>query len=784
MARGFDRIRKALHRKPRYVLARLARELVRQGRRPWSRIRPRLLTDRVLLRGMHADSLGDLWERQAATPFFVEAGREASRRSFLETCPGADRDIVLAAEAVLRHEFDLLGSGPMALGDPLPWHVDFKTGRRWPLRYCHDLDPNELDLPSDVKVPWELSRCQHFTTLGQAYWLTADERFAHEFTAEVNNWIDDNPFARGINWACPMDVALRAISWIWGFHFFARSRACASDVFRSRFLRSLFLHGEFVAGNLEVDEVNGNHYLVDGAGLVFLGLFFETTQGGTRWLERGRRILIEQMQAQVHEDGVDIEQSIAYHRLVLETFLTAGLLLAGRLWEESFWLLGPSAVPAFEKVPARAVALASQSFPAGGFYVLRNTRAHVIVDCGEVGLRGLGGHGHNDILSFELHLDGLNIVTDCGAYLYTASREWRHRFRSTASHNTVQVDGEELNRLLHPDELFRLRYDAVPTEVQWSPKGDWLRLRAGHRGYERLPAPITHVRTICSTTRSHASGARPSRGRRRPRADVAIPSRPGDSGRGPSQRRATLRGRPRRLVHPPEGTAGPGLPARARLGLSPLRDQGREHRCPSGKPGPTCRSKCPARSRASLPTPLGGRGLSPRSSILRRDRQQILGKDRGAARLTGFSPDPDAQKPANRLPRNPAAEALRTRYDRRVLEAIDPLEADGPQKLRQAFASERLLVGPVGVANASPEGRFAVGRVDDPASARAENPGDIVAESGELALGQMFDDVPRRRRSPSPRRDLGRTAIGRRASRREWRGIAPPQPAPGNCRHP
>ncbi len=569
MARGFDRIRKALHRKPRYVLARLARELVRQGRRPWSRIRPRLLTDRVLLRGMHADSLGDLWERQAATPFFVEAGREASRRSFLETCPGADRDIVLAAEAVLRHEFDLLGSGPMALGDPLPWHVDFKTGRRWPLRYCHDLDPNELDLPSDVKVPWELSRCQHFTTLGQAYWLTADERFAHEFTAEVNNWIDDNPFARGINWACPMDVALRAISWIWGFHFFARSRACASDVFRSRFLRSLFLHGEFVAGNLEVDEVNGNHYLVDGAGLVFLGLFFETTQGGTRWLERGRRILIEQMQAQVHEDGVDIEQSIAYHRLVLETFLTAGLLLrrngevlarsfwerlermvefvlayskpdgqapligdaddgrlqklglqpindhryllstsavlfergdfkaaAGRLWEESFWLLGPSAVPAFEKVPARAVALASQSFPAGGFYVLRNTRAHVIVDCGEVGLRGLGGHGHNDILSFELHLDGLNIVTDCGAYLYTASREWRHRFRSTASHNTVQVDGEELNRLLHPDELFRLRYDAVPTEVQWSPKGDWLRLRAGHRGYERLPAPITHVRTI------------------------------------------------------------------------------------------------------------------------------------------------------------------------------------------------------------------------------------------------------------------------------------------------
>ncbi len=51
-------------------------------------------------------------------------------------------------------------------------------------------------------------------------------------------------------------------------------------------------------------------------------------------------------------------------------------------------------------------------------------------------MRGRGGHGHNDILSFELFLNGFNVVTDCGAYLYTASREWRNRFRSTAFHNT------------------------------------------------------------------------------------------------------------------------------------------------------------------------------------------------------------------------------------------------------------------------------------------------------------------------------------------------------------
>lgn len=562
--------RRALRRPPRFLLHRLGRELARQGRRPWSWIRPALLTERALLRVTRASSLDVLWARQITSRFFLDGAEgETWSRRFREAFPDASRDLVQTAEAVCRHEFDLLGSGPTALGEHLPWHVDFKTGRRWPLRYGADLDPNDLDRPSDVRVPWELSRCQHFATLGQAYGLTGDERFAREFVSQVTDWLDANPWAYGVNWMCPMDVALRAIGWLWGFHLLAGSAACAAQGFRSRFLRALLLHGEFLAANLEVDEVNGNHYLVDGVGLVVLGLFFRDTPKGRRWLARGKRIVLDEMQSQVHEDGVDIEQSMAYHRLVLEAFLTAGLLLrlhgespppafwdrlermlefvlaytkpdgqapligdaddgriqklggqpvtdhryllstgavlfergdfkrgAGRFWEESFWLLGPAALDSFQKLPEPAALPGSQAFPEGGFYVLRNAVAHLVVDCGEVGLRGRGGHGHNDVLSFELHLAGLNVVTDCGAYLYTASREWRNRFRSTAFHNTVAVDGEELNRPADPDDLFRLRYDAVPTGVHWAPGVEWDRLQAGHRGYERLPDPVSHVRTL------------------------------------------------------------------------------------------------------------------------------------------------------------------------------------------------------------------------------------------------------------------------------------------------
>jgi uncharacterized heparinase superfamily protein len=566
VARG----RKALRMPPRYVLGRLLDEARVQAKRPWTFVYPNVLADRTVLGDSGERSLARLWDRLAERPFFLRpADRAPWTAAYRRRFPEEPGRVIAAAERLLRHEVDLLGSGPVALGSSLPWHCDFKTGREWPIRYHRDIEYLELDRPSDVKVPWELSRAQHFTTLGRAYWLTGDESFAREFTAEVDDWIRGNPFGRGVNWACAMDVALRAVSWIWGFFFFAQADACAHAAFRERFLRSLFAHGAFVFANLETSDVNGNHYLSDGVGLVFLGELFRHADAGRRWLELGRRIVTAEIASQVTPDGVDFEASTAYHRLVLEAFLTSYLLLerhgdavgasqwhrlgrmldfvqaytkpnglapligdaddgrvqklgrqdlndhryllstgavrlqrpdlkaaAGQFWEESFWLLGPDGAAAFDALPAGAHAAASAAFPEGGFFVLRAPSTHVIVDCGEVGMRGRGGHGHNDILGFELFLDGVNAVTDCGTYVYTASREWRNRFRSTAFHNTIHVDDEEVNRLVGEDALWQLRYDAVPDDVRWIFADDGSYWEGGHSGYRRLSGDVRPRRAI------------------------------------------------------------------------------------------------------------------------------------------------------------------------------------------------------------------------------------------------------------------------------------------------
>jgi len=564
------RARRALRKSPRHLAGRAAASTARRAQRPWSAIAPRLFTDAALLRAAGAASIDELWERQKQRPFFLSSGRRAQwTQAFDGMYPSGRADVVRTADAALRHEFDLLGSGPTSLGPSLPWHTDFKTGREWSLEYAPDIAYSELDRPTDVKVPWELSRCQHFTALGQAYWLTGDDKYAQEFVNEADDWIRRNPWGYGVNWACAMDVALRAVSWLWAFHYMADAAPCASPGFRSRFLRSLFLHGRHIAAHLELSDVNGNHYLCDGVGLVFLGVFFGGTRPGRRWLELGRAIVAGEIDNQTTADGVDFEQSTAYHRLVLEGFVTAFLLLraagedvpapawsrlermcefveaytkpdgsvpligdaddgriqklgpqsindhryllstgaalfargdfkraASRFWEESFWLLGPDGLTAFDNVASATAPPASTSFAAGGVFVLRGDRAHVVVDCAEVGMRGRGGHGHNDILSFELWLDGVNWITDCGAYLYTASREWRNRFRSTAFHNTVQIDDEELNRFVGPDALWQLHYDAVPIDPRLIRADSCDRFQGGHRGYERLPSPVTVSREI------------------------------------------------------------------------------------------------------------------------------------------------------------------------------------------------------------------------------------------------------------------------------------------------
>jgi hypothetical protein len=85
-------------------------------------------------------------------------------------------------------------------------------------------------------------------------------------------------------------------------------------------------------------------------------------------------------------------------------------------------------------------------YPDAGIHIYRSSRVHMTISAGPNGQNGNGGHAHNDRLSFELQIDGVDLLQDPGTYVYTAMADQRNLYRSTAAHHAPCPAGHEQNR--------------------------------------------------------------------------------------------------------------------------------------------------------------------------------------------------------------------------------------------------------------------------------------------------------------------------------------------------
>src|SRR5215831_3218469 len=124
-----------------------------------------------------------------------------------------------------------------------------------------------------------------------------------------------------------------------------------------------------------------------------------------------------------------------------------------------------------------------------------SARDYLLVSNGVVGTKGFGNHKHNDLLSFKYHHSGVPLVVDPGSYVYTSDFAARNRFRSTASHSTLQIDGEEQNDL-KPEWIFRMFETSHAEHVAFTETAEQFEYGGRHRGYERFDQAVTHERTL------------------------------------------------------------------------------------------------------------------------------------------------------------------------------------------------------------------------------------------------------------------------------------------------
>lgn len=252
---------------------------------------------------------------------------EIFRQKFKDKAVGR---VLEKAEKIVEGKFDLLGYRHLDFGTPVDWHFEPLSGKHLPLKHWKQFDELDTAETGDKKIVWELNRHQHFFTLGAAYRLTKDERFAAVFARQIESWMEQNPPGTGINWFSSLEVAFRAISWIWAFHFFKGSKSLTPELFQKA-LKYLHLHGRHLEKYLSTYYSPNTHLTGEALGLYYLGSQFGIFERADHWRKLGEEILFAELDRQIHADGVYFEQSTWYQRytadfythfLILKTFDT------------------------------------------------------------------------------------------------------------------------------------------------------------------------------------------------------------------------------------------------------------------------------------------------------------------------------------------------------------------------------------------------------------------------------------------------------------------------------
>jgi hypothetical protein len=342
---------------------------------------------------------------------------------------------------------------------------------------------------------WGVNGCYHFHTLAQAYSTTGNEKYAKEFSAQIIDWIIQNPappytLTRVASWR-NLEAGTRvARTWPPAFYGFLCSPNFEPQTILL-VLGSLWSHGNYLYEHPAGLRRPSNWSVIDSTGLAGVASYFPEFRDSEKWREEAYERLAHQLSFQVYPDGAQWELAPGYHLFCLDRFDLAFQLAQqtgqevpegfGKrlesMYDYAMWLAKPDGTaPAFsdshpglslrgvlkqgadrfDRKDMLYVATSgkegappdhtSHHHPWAGYTIMRSgwdsDALYLAFDGGPVGT----GHQHDDMLSFVLSAYGRHFIIDPGPHIYTNDK-WRQYAVSTYAHSTVLVDGLCQNRV-------------------------------------------------------------------------------------------------------------------------------------------------------------------------------------------------------------------------------------------------------------------------------------------------------------------------------------------------
>jgi len=341
-----------------YLSARVppARLLSGAVRRVWRRARARVAPTPPrpadILAGMQAASAEAL-ALQLASPgrALVAYDRVALTRALARHFPGEAERAIRRAEQALAGRVSIFGRQVdiARAGGGIHWQRDpfarsplfdrtrdaFVLRIRLAGRACAQDEPAVAQTSGravDPRAVWAVGRGDHWVALGCAGVAAPEQaaRYAEAFVESLRDFASENPLGVGLQWASPMEAALRLVCVGQAHALLAGQRALEDPRYALELAQLAVGTARLVAARLEDDgAVPNNHLVADHVGLLAAAALLPEWPEAPRWRAAGAAGLRREIMAQTHADGTSFEGSVPYHRLAVELF-TAGALLARR----------------------------------------------------------------------------------------------------------------------------------------------------------------------------------------------------------------------------------------------------------------------------------------------------------------------------------------------------------------------------------------------------------------------------------------------------------------------
>lgn len=381
-------------------------------------------------------------------------------------------------------------------GTPL-WHHDYLNDVAIPRDNAVSLDHRCLRGGASTRAVWEANRWAELVVLAKNAWLngaTDDARLAQAWLAD---WCDQNSTGSGINWASPLEAAIRLVNFCW---LDALIRDCGDmDIVAAQerlAQRVVPGHARWVWRHRSTGSSANNHLIGELASLVVAARRWPSLMGVACCAERAWALLVREMPRQFFEDGGNREQALHYHLFAWEwvwharqAMRAADSMVEARLargaqffrdashaeepWdfgdsddaqivpvsedraraaaEWKAWMLGNDAGGALAfwlgDPPGGVRAMPEDewhAYPESGIAVIECSGWKARLDSSPLGFGSLAAHGHLDALHLSLWHGPHAVVIDPGTGGYYGDEALRTKLASWEWHNgPVPVEGRE-----------------------------------------------------------------------------------------------------------------------------------------------------------------------------------------------------------------------------------------------------------------------------------------------------------------------------------------------------